>query len=169
MARLSKTERQGIIAEFASHHNGLFNPATFVDEVRATGKTHPAHGWFTWDRNTAAFEYQVWQAREFVVGLRVRFTIEEVGRSGKMRIRETEVPFAISPVETRREGGGYYVVDPKNPEHMAEHCRQAASALRTWLSRYDAAVSYAGGSLAGPEKTLRLLEAATGGLSEKAA
>ena len=169
MARLNKSERQEIIRGFASHHGGLYNPATFVDEVRAVGKSHPAYGWFTWDRTKAAFEHQVWQAREFVVGLRVRFTIEEVGRSGKIRIVTREVPFAISPLEVRHAGGGYFVVDPDNPEHMEEHCRQAAVALTTWLSRYEAAITYAGGSLVGTQKTLRLLESATGGLSDKAA
>lgn len=161
MARLTKEERQEIIRGFAGRHHGLFNPATFVEEIRKVGRKHPAYSWFTWDRDKAAFEHQVWQAREFAIGLRIRFTVEDIGRKGKMVIRERVMPFAISAVESRRGGGGYYVVDPENPEHMAEHCRQAAVALRTWLNRYSAVVSYAGGSSRTVERLLALIEQAS--------
>ena len=160
MARMTKEERQNIIRDFAGRHNGFFNPAAFVEEIRNVGRKHPAYGWFTWDRNKAAFEYQVWQAREFAVGLRIRFTVEEIGRSKRITIRERIMPFAISPVERRRESVGYYVTDPENPEHMAEFCRQAATALRTWINRYGAAVSHAGGSPQVVERLLKLIEEA---------
>ena len=161
MARLTKEERQEIIRDFAQAHGGLFNPASFVEEIRKVGRKHPAYGWFTWDRNKAAFEYQLWQAREFAVGLRIRFTVEEIGRSKRITIRERIMPFAISPVERRREDGGYYVADPENPEHMAEYCRQAATALRTWINRYGAAVSHAGGSPRVVERLLKMIEEAS--------
>lgn len=168
MARLTKEERQEIIREFSGRHNGLFNPASFVLEVSKVGRKHPAYGWFTWDRDKAAFGYRIWQAREFAIGLRVRFTIDEIGRSGKITVREQEMPFAISSTENRREGGGYYIVDPESPEHMAEYCRQAEVALRTWLNRYGGAVSYAGGSPRVIERLLKLIGQA-GDINNKAA
>ena len=161
MARLTKEQRQDIVRDFAGRHHGLFTPSSFVAEVRKAGRKHPAYGWFTWDRNKAAFEHHVWQAREFAIGLRIRFTVEEIGRNRKIRVRERVLPFAISPVETRREGGGYYITDPDNPEHMAEHCRQAAVALRTWLNRYSAVIAYTGGSLRVIERVLKLIEEAS--------
>lgn len=157
MARLSKSERQDIVRDFASRHDGVYDPATFVAEV-AADDDHAARDWFTWNKDKAALEYQVWQAREFVVGLKIRFTVEEVRRSGKMKIVVREMPFAISPVQNHGDGGGYFVVDPENPEHMAEHCRQAAVSLQRWINRFDGALSHLGGSVSNMEKTIRLLE-----------
>src|SRR3546814_9286039 len=81
MERFTAAQRQGIIRDFAVRHNGFYNPRLFVEEVLAEGPDHPAHGWFEWDSDRAAHEHRIWQAREFAKGLRVVFTVEEVGRS----------------------------------------------------------------------------------------
>lgn len=159
MARLTKDKRQEIIREFASRHNGTYMPALFVEEVRGT-PDHPAYGWFDWDPGKAAHEHWLWQAREFASGLMVKFSIETIGRNEAIRVREVEMPFALSPMEYRRSGGGYYLLDPDNPGHMAELCGQAATALSSWVNRYRGAVEHAGGSVAAIERQLKLLEAA---------
>jgi hypothetical protein len=169
MARFTKQLRQQIVEEFARRHGGQFIPAPFVQEVKAKGKNHPAYDWFVWDESKAAFAYQVEQARDFASGLRVTFRVEEVGRNRRMTITESVMPMVISPMDGRRSGGGYYLVDPDNPEHMAEHCLQAASTLRSWFARYQSALSHAGISPSLIERAIRSLDAVGQSATEGAA
>ena len=158
MARFTKEIRQEIVRDFCLRNGGVFDPAAFYAEVEKMGRKHSAYEWFRWNDKEAAREHRVWQAREFAVGLRVVFTIEEVGRKGSIRVREIEAPLVISPVHGRRDGGGYQLFDPANPEHMRELCRQAATDLRRWYSRYGVALSHVGGSALPFEKVLKALE-----------
>lgn len=66
------------------------------------------------------------------------------GGKRKMKVRESTMPMALSPLKGRRDGGGYVLVDPKDQSHVDEHCRQAAVGLRAWLSRYADAVKAVG-------------------------
>ena len=129
MAHFTKDLRQQIVKDFATRHNGVYNPTLFLEEVRRTGKTHPAYEWFTWDEHEAAVAYQIEQARSFARDLRVTFRVEEVTGAHQVRIKETPIPMVISPMEGRKNGGGYVLTDPDDPEHIAEHCRQAARTL----------------------------------------
>lgn len=157
--RFTKEQRQKIVRDFAVRHNGHFNPRLFLDEVRKEGEGHPAFGWFTWDKDKAAQEYQLWQAREFASGLVVSFSIEEIGRDKSIKVREVTAPFALSAMDGRSKGGGYVVTNPNDPAHMRELCQQAATDLRRWLNRYEAAIAHVGGSPASMRKQLALLEA----------
>lgn len=161
MARFTKQLRQQIVEEFSIRHNGHFNPTLFLEEVRSKGPRHPAYEWFEWDQDKAALAYQIEQARDFARDLRVSFRVEEVGRGRTVSVREAEMPMVLSPMAGRRDGGGYYLVDPENPEHAAEHCRQAAVALRAWFRRYQSALVHANGSSAAIEKAIKALEAAS--------
>lgn len=156
--QFSKERRQEIIREFAVRHNGHFNPRLFVEEVRTQGDNHPAYGWFQWNKDKAANEFWIWQAREFAKDLKVSFSIEEVGRKGAITVREVEMPFAMSPVGMRGKGGGYIVSDPSDPRHLSELCRQAATDLERWLRRYEAALIFAGGSASVMRKQLACIE-----------
>jgi hypothetical protein len=146
MSRFTKELRQQIVEDFSRRHNGLYDPALFLKEVREKGKDHPAYDWFEWDQSKAAQEHQLWQARSFAKDLRVSFTVEEVGRSGAVTVKTTEMPAVISPVAGRKDGGGYVLTDPNDPEHIAEHCRQAGTALLSWMNRYKAALLHVEGS-----------------------
>ena len=157
MARFTKTLRQQIIGDFAAEHGGLFVPSEFVEEVRATGPDHPAYEWFTWDTEKAALEHQIWQAREFAKGLIITFSVETISRKGTIKVLEVEAPFALSPVFDRKDGGGYVITDPTDPEHMKELCYQAAIDLERWLRRYAGAVAYAKGSVEPIKKQLLTL------------
>lgn len=159
MSRFTKEMRQEIVRDFAVRHNGTFNPNLFLEEVRREGKKHPAYEWFEWDREKAYHAYQIEQARDFARDLRVTFKVEEIGRNKTVRVREAPMPLVLSPVEGRKDGGGYYLVDPDDPSHMAEHCRQAMIALRAWFNRYQAALLHAGGSPKAIQEALALLEA----------
>ena len=169
MARFTKALRQEIIRDFCFRYNAEFDARLFEQEVRETGPSHPAYEWFTWDSDRAAHEHRVWQAREFASGLKVAFTIEEIGRNQSVRVREIEMPFLVSPMDGRRAGGGYYLSDPSSPEQMAEFCRQAAMDGARWLRRYEAAFVHAGASVAVIERQLKLLEAAAPEEREEAA
>lgn len=156
---LSKITRQRIVKEFAVRHNGTYNPTLFLDEVRKTGETHPAYGWFEWDKSKAAQAYQLEQARAFARDLRVTFTVTEVnGGRRKVKVRESAMPLVISPLKGRQDGGGYVLVDPKDDAHLDEHCRQAAVALRAWLGRYTAAVKHVGHTTDALEELATALE-----------
>lgn len=144
MANFTKEQRQSIVKDFALRHNGVYNPKLFIEEVGQAGPDHPAYGWFEWDKNKAAYEYQLWQAREFAKDLKVSFTVEEVGRRGAISVRQATMPLVLSPVSGRKDGGGYTLSDPNDPAHLAELARQAASSLRTWMARYEAAILFAG-------------------------
>ncbi len=139
----TQEKRQAIVRAFAIKHNGRYNPKLFLKEVQDTGEKHPAYTWFEWDAAKAAYEYQLEQAREFARDLKVTFTVETVGRSKAIKVVQTSMPMVLSPVENRKDGGGYVLVDPKLPDHMVEHCRQAAVALRSWVNRYEAAMLHA--------------------------
>lgn len=158
MAQFTKELRQEIVREFALRHNGIFNPALFLDEVRSAGPSHQAYEWFEWDASKAALAYQTEQARNFARDLRVVFKIEEIGRKSAFTVRQTEMPMVMSPMAGRSKGGGYILVDPDDAEHMQEHCRQAATALRAWLDRYDAALVHCGGKRGDAESIIARLD-----------
>lgn len=158
MSKFTKELRQQIVEDFARKHNGQYDPALFLKEVRDTGKTHPAYGWFEWDNKKAANEYNLWQARAFAKDLRIKFEVEEVGRSGSVTVKSVEAPLVISPMAGRGDGGGYVSFDPNSPAHQAEHCHQAAAALRSWLKRYQAALVHAGYGVKSVESIADALE-----------
>ncbi len=161
MSRFTKALRQQIVKDFAIKHNGVYNPTLFLEEVRRTGPTHPAYDWFEWDRERAAAQYQVEQARNFARDLRVSFTVQVVnGGRRSIQVRETAMPLVLSPVDGRRSGGGYVLTDENDPSHMTEHCRQAAMALRAWLNRYRSAAGHVGTSVAPIEQIVEDLETA---------
>ncbi len=168
MARFTRALRQQIVEEFARRHNGRFNPALFVEEVRRKGAEHPAHDWFEWNRDKAALAYQVEQARDFARDLRVVFQVEEIGRNKPIRVAAA-MPMVLSPIADRSHGGGYVLTDPDDPAHMAEHCRQAAQALRSWLGRYEAAVRHCGATPEAINRMVQQLEAAAPKVEPEAA
>ena len=166
--RFTKEQRQQIVTEFCTRHNGVYNAALFFEEVRADAG-HPAHSWFQWDVEAAFTEHNHALARSFASGLKVRFSIEEIGRDRVVTVRAVSAPLVLSPAADRRHGGGYHLLDPGNDDDMTELCRQAASALAAWARRFDAAIRHAGGSVEVIQKQVRRLEAASERAQEKVA
>lgn len=161
MASFTKALRERIVKEFATRHNGLYNPALFLAEVRAEGPKHPAYAWFEWDADKAATAYQLEQAREFARDLRVSFRVEEIIGPNQVRVSQQPMPMVLSPMDGRRSGGGYVLTDPDDPDHIAEHCRQAARTLEQWRDRYTAALAHAGVAAAEVNKIVGRLERAS--------
>ena len=139
---LTKEMREEIVKDFERRHNGIFHLDTFIDEVLEVGEDHPAHGWFTTDRDQAFRKLLRQEARRFVSGIRVHFEILETGVRN-LRIK-THAPAFFSPVSLRKDGGGYIAFRADDSEHQAELVLQAESALSAWVTRYQAAMSGAG-------------------------
>lgn len=157
--RFTRALRQQIVADFAKQNGGWFDPALFLASVRKAGEEHPAWDWFEWADEKAALEFRLDQARDFARGLTIRFEVEEVHR-GKLRIAERSAPMILSPMDKRRDGGGYFVTDPASDAHMDELRRQAAQSLRWFLSRYEAVLGHVGASIPTLERVQALLEEA---------
>ncbi|WP_267355603.1 MULTISPECIES: hypothetical protein [unclassified Methylobacterium] len=169
MSGFTKAIRQRIVEEFARRHGGSYNAAAFVEEVRKVGPKHPAYGWFEWNSNRAALLYQIEQARDFARDLRVTFSVVVVNNGRRsVQVRETALPLVLSPMDGRQTGGGYVLTDPDDPAHLAEHRRQAATALRSWWSRYQSAAVQAGCSTDTVEDIILKLEAPSNATDEAA-
>ena len=132
MMHMTKEDRQRLIAEYAKRNGGVFDPAGFMREVQEQGKNHPAFDWFTWDDTAAAENWRVEQARRFAQGLKVIFEIQQVG-GGTVRIG---APALISPIENRKDGGGYKVMSLSDRD-LDELRSQALMDLRSWERRYS--------------------------------
>ena len=146
----TKEIRRKIISEFVKSHGGKYNPAEFVEHVAEVGPKHPAYGWFVWDDDKAAAEYRLWQARMFTHGIKITFSVETVGRGGKISVRESQAPFLFSP-QSDRSGGesGYVILQKSDSQMMAEYCREAGAALWAWIKRYELAALHVGIRLEG--------------------
>lgn len=159
MARITKALREQIVRDFVERNGGWFDPAIFLAEVRKAGPDHPAYEAFEWDDDKAAEEFRIDQARDFTRGLTITFQVQTVHR-GSFRVIERSVPLAVSPVDRRKGGGGYFISDPNDPAHMVELCQQAAQSLRWFISRYGGALTWAGVQVGQLEKMELALEAA---------
>ncbi len=160
MARFTKALRQQIVRDFATQNGGWFDPAAFLASVRECGPEHPAWSWFEWDDANAANEFRIDQARDFARGLVVRFEVQTLHR-GSFKIVEASAPLALSPVSSRKGGGGYFITDGNDPDHIDELCRQAAGHLRWFVSRYEAALLHAGIQPSSFEKAQAQLDASS--------
>jgi hypothetical protein len=156
--RLLRKQRAEIVKDFCLRHDGVYNPHTFVEEVRSTGPDHPAYQFFTWDDTEAANKQRTWEARMFVQGLKLVFQIEHQTPTGRIKIHERDVPLLLSPSSTRQDGMGYYMFDPNDPDHLEELRRQAVVDLKAWLVRYSVALDAAGLTAQPLERIISILE-----------
>lgn len=138
MAFTSK-DRQRIIDGYLSQSGrNMFIPGEFIDWL-AGEPEHEAYEWFySMDDATAAREHRIAMARRMASGLRITSSVEE-SKSSVVQISVREYPAFVSPVASRRSGGGYAPFDPKDSADMAELRRQGAVALQSWLNRYRGA------------------------------
>lgn len=142
--RLTKEDRIKIVRAHARKHGGKFEPAVFVDEVESVGESHPAYDEFDWNDSVAARKHRIWQARMFAQGIKVNFSVQQLGDNREMVIRETSAPLIFSPMQDRSEESGYLLFNEKNKSHIAELCDQAARDLNAWLTRYEYAMLHVG-------------------------
>ncbi|MCY4318368.1 MAG: hypothetical protein OXE76_04090 [Alphaproteobacteria bacterium] len=105
----------------------------------AQSPNHPAHHWFDWDDSEAARKYRLWQARQFTRIRIRREAIETVDIAEGGDIQLEVGPMLLSPLEKRKDGGGYILADTE--EGHTELRLQAKADLRAWLGRYRLALS----------------------------
>lgn len=155
MSGFPKKERQRIIDEYlqATGHN-MFVPAAFVDWLRDQPR-HEAYEWFYgMDDTEAARQYRIDLARRMASGLRIVVSDEVVGTS---TVTVREYPAYLSPVSTRKSGGGYAPFDPRSEVDQLELRRQAAVQLAAWLNRYRGCAENIGLDMSGVEGIVQSL------------
>lgn len=162
MAGFPKKERQAILDGYlAATDRNMFHPAEFIDWL-ADHPDNPAYPlFFGLDDEEAARAHRIQMARHWVSGLRITIRVEEPKAATRAKtvavvpeVREYRVPAMLSPIASRKEGGGYIRVDPDDPDTMRELCLQAARDLDSWLERYGGTLELVGG------KTARIREIA---------
>ena len=139
MAQFTKADRQRIIDGYLSETGrNMFVPGEFIDWL-ADNQDHEAHPWFfAKDDASAARVYRIGLARQMASGLRVVAEVSTT-QAKVVQIVVREFPAYVSPVASRKSGGGYEPFDPKDEAAMAELRRQGAVALQSWLRRYRGA------------------------------
>lgn len=138
MAGFSRAQRQRIIDDYlVETRRNMFIPAEFVDWLAAQPE-HEMYGvFFGRDDATLAREYRVAMARSMANGLRIVVRQSELQDAAVVRV--DQFPAYLSPMDSRRFGGGYIAVDPDDPAHVSELRRQGIAAMRSWIDRYAGA------------------------------
>ena len=135
----TRQDRQRIIDGYLQETGeNMFVASDFIDWL-ADQPEHEAYPWFFGkDDATAAREYRIGLARQMASGLRIVAEVSTT-KAQVVQIAVREFPAFVSPVASRKAGGGYEQFDPKDAAAMAELRRQGAVALRSWLARYRGA------------------------------
>ena len=159
MSGFPKKARQKIIDDYlADTSRNLFIAGEFIDWL----EQNPDHEAFQWffgkDDATLARERRIDMAREMASGLRIVVKTEVTGKKSIVQITTKEYPAYVSPVSSRKAGGGYYRFDPNDVSHIDELTRQGAMALRSWLERYRGVAEAGGFDVSAIEKIAVLME-----------
>jgi hypothetical protein len=116
----------------------MFSAAEFIDWLEGQ-PDHEAHEWFFGMGDAeAARQHRIALARRMASGLRIVAKVE-TKQARVVQITEREYPAYVSPVASRKHGGGYERFDPKDGASMDELRRQGRTALQSWLDRYRGA------------------------------
>jgi hypothetical protein len=144
MAQFTKKDRQRIIDAYLSGTGkNMFVPGEFIDWLSGQ-PNHEAYPWFfAKSDGEAAREYRIGLARQMASGLRI--TVQPSDTKGSVvSLTVREYPAYVSPMASRKGGGGYERFDPEDEAALAELKRQAVTSLNAWLRRYAGAVEEGG-------------------------
>ena len=104
-AQFTMKAREEIVRDHMGKFDGVFRAEQFVEVAKAPD--HPAHEWFDWDKEGAAYKYWLHQARLFSsVKIKVA-SLEPVGGWKKTEVEPIMVeitktlPLLVSPVGGR--------------------------------------------------------------------
>ena len=125
---MTVVERQVILEDYLERHDGVFEPADFVDE--ASDPDHPAHKYFEWNDNVAARRYRLDQARSFVSDLRVQ---RKQHTSVLGNYRTVMMPVVVS------DGKGSYRRTASALTQI-DMCQEGIRRLQEWANRYQCAL-----------------------------
>jgi hypothetical protein len=146
MMAFTSRDRQKIVDGYLNETGrNSFVPEEFIDWLKDQ-PDHEAYEWFYGtDDATAAREWRISLARRMINGLRIVAPVSMAPSEAKVvHVTVREHPAFISPVATRKSGGGYVAFDPNDADSMAELRRQGVTALTSWLERYGAAFEAGG-------------------------
>lgn len=152
---MSNKWKQKVIDDYlASSGRNQFVPAEFLGWLKEQPEHECYEVFFGISDAEAAFAYREDLVRRWVSGLRIVVKHEDahVKNVGTIEVSEYSLPLAHSPVENRRDGGGYVRTDPNDPEHLAELARQGAVALASWIERYRGTANLLGIEVEGLEQ-----------------
>ena len=135
---MSKTERAALKVDYMERHGGAWDPAGFLEEVRAANGQHPAWHWFEWDRDTAAEKFLLEQAKEFGRGIYVTVKTEEIVHN-EVKVVSVEVPLTLArTTKTGRYTGEHIQFDPSDEDHLIDMRRQARFRLAEFQRQFGA-------------------------------
>lgn len=139
-----------------------FVPAEFLGWLKDKPEHECYPVFFGMDDQEAAQAFREELVRKWVSGLRivVRSEAAQVRNIGVVEVREYSLPLVHSPVDGRRDGGGYVHTDPSDPVHLAELARQGAVALSAWIERFTGAANLIGVDVSGVDAIRAALDAA---------
>ena len=146
MSLFTKGKRQAIIDGYlVLTGRNLFIPSDFIDWLSGQPE-HEAYEWFFAKSDSeAAREYRIGLARRMASGLRIVAKMSFAPDDASVvHITSREYPAYVSPMNGRKNGGGYEPFNPEDPEAIAELLRHGSAALRGWLSRYRGAFEKSG-------------------------
>ena len=147
----NKDERQEIVDNYLTEtRRNMFKVDEFTEWLEDK-PDHPCYErFFGSGDKEAARQYRMGLARQLISGLRIQVHIppvEKVDISKLATAISYEAPAFISPMSSRRTGGGYVPYDPESEESRSELRRQAAADLARWLNRYRGCVEAHGVSV----------------------
>ena len=158
MSNFAKKTKQRIIDEYLQSTGlNIYKPDEFVDWLAEQPDHEMYDAFYGMDDSVAARNWRIDKARQMASGLRIVVKQEDVTQSEVISIKVTEYPAYISPVATRKSGGGYEPFDPDDETAQQELRKQAGVQLAAWLNRYRGAAENIGLDLTPVENLVKVL------------
>tara|TARA_B100000085_G_scaffold280473_1_gene305423 strand:- start:1258 stop:1761 length:504 start_codon:yes stop_codon:yes gene_type:complete len=156
MSNFAKKTKQRIIDDYLQTTGlNIFKPDEFVDWL-ATQPEHELYdAFYGMDDSVAARNWRIDKARQMASGLRI--VVEQTHIEQSDKVLTIEYPAYISPVATRKSGGGYEPFDPDDEDAQYELRKQAGVTLAAWLNRYRGSAENIGLDLTSVEYIVRVL------------
>ena len=130
--RFTQEERQKIILSHIEEF-GEFKPSEFVESARS--ENHPAHEWFTWNRDAAAMKQLLQEARQFAATVTIargEVKIVHIGAGKDIEIDKDRM--TVQPPRQQYDGGGYIIAG--SPAGQQATLERAFVMLRSWVKNY---------------------------------
>ena len=156
MSNFAKKTKQRIIDDYLQTTGlNIFKPDEFVDWLATQPEHEMYDAFYGIDDAAAARQWRIDKARQMASGLRIVVEQKHIEQSDK--VLTIEYPAYISPIATRKSGGGYEPFDPDDEDAQYELRKQAGVILAAWLNRYRGSAENIGLDLTSVEYIVRVL------------
>ena len=130
--RYNSEARIEIIRDHMKSHGGEYVAEEFLEAASAS--THPAHDFFDWADDEAAYKWRLSQARAFP---KVKILMPPMATTdltdGTVTIKVG--PLLVSPPETRHNGGRYIFTDSERGIKTLRD--EGRMMFRQWMNRFN--------------------------------